>query len=277
MYLTMVAGLTRSDASKEFRWNPMLALSLLFHLFAFSMLIFVPGSIPTTRPFDGIVYQVDLVEMPGGGGKAEEKAVETPDKGKARTVVKEDMKARRIPSPRKETKPLVIAKRTVQKETSRVKKPKTSPTKLIDRAISRIERKVKSEEKSGTHVDRAISRLQKDLEGAPGPGSGRGGAASGIPIRIYQMELENWIKGNWAYPVAMETRKDLEAVVLLTVRTDGTVIRTRFLKRSSNDVFDQSVLKAIERSDPLPPFPEGYRKNYEEFEINFNLRDLEKT
>ena len=68
----------------------------------------------------------------------------------------------------------------------------------------------------------------------------------------------------------------MEAVVLLRIRKDGTVLETRFIKPSGNKLFDESVLKAIEKSKPLPPLPEGYEKNYEEIEITFkNLKDLE--
>jgi colicin import membrane protein len=255
----------------------MLALSVLFHLTVFFMFVFVPESIPTTRPFEGIVYEVNLVELPGKGDQKAGRSAPVEDRKdkKVERVVKKDTKARRIPSPKKEEKPLVIAKRTVQKKTSLKKEPKTSPSKLIDRAISRIERKVKSEDSSRSHVDRAISKLQDKVGDAYGPETGGGGPAGGIPMRIYQMEVESWIKGNWAYPVAMESQKNLEAIVLVMVKMDGAILKTRFKKRSSNDIFDQSVLKAIERADPLPPFPEGYRKSYEEFEINFNLRDLE--
>ena len=59
------------------------------------------------------------------------------------------------------------------------------------------------------------------------------------------------------------------------VSAQGKILDKQFKKRSSNAVFDQSVLKAIERSDPLPPFPEGYVRRYDEIEINFNLRELQ--
>jgi N-methylhydantoinase A len=58
------------------------------------------------------------------------------------------------------------------------------------------------------------------------------------------------------------------------VRSDGTILKSRLEKRSTDVLFDESVLKAIERSNPLPPFPEGYRKTHEEFYINFTLNDL---
>ena len=95
---------------------------------------------------------------------------------------------------------------------------------------------------------------------------------------MYQMEVEGKIKGNWSYPVAItspKNRKDLEAIVIVKVKNDGTILKFWISKRSANAIFDQSVLKAVERSDPLPPFPEGYRKTFDEIEINFNLSDLE--
>ena len=97
-------------------------------------------------------------------------------------------------------------------------------------------------------------------------------------MQFYQMEVETWIKRNWSYPVAMDNPKDLQAVVVLSVKSDGAILKTQFDKRSSSAIFDESVLKAIERSNPLPPFPESYRQHYDkdEIEINFNLKDLEK-
>jgi colicin import membrane protein len=61
----------------------------------------------------------------------------------------------------------------------------------------------------------------------------------------------------------------------LQVKRNGTIMKTEIKKRSSNPIFDQSVIKAIEKSDPLPPFPEWYKKSYDEIEINFNLKDLQ--
>ena len=107
-------------------------------------------------------------------------------------------------------------------------------------------------------------------------GSNRGGTTvEGLQIRLYQIEVESWVKSKWAYPTAARNARALEAVVVLKVKNDGTVQKSWFEKRSNDPVFDQSVQKAIERSNPLPPFPESYRKSYEEIEIIFNLKDLE--
>jgi colicin import membrane protein len=92
-------------------------------------------------------------------------------------------------------------------------------------------------------------------------------------MRIYQMEVETKVKGNWAYPTALVSRKDLEAVVLVKVQRDGTILKYELIKRSYNSMFDQSVITAIERTKSMPPFPEGFRQNDEEIEITFNIKD----
>ena len=91
------------------------------------------------------------------------------------------------------------------------------------------------------------------------------------------MEVETQIKENWSYPVAAQDQKKLQAIVVIKVKQDGTILESWFKEKSSDMIFDQSVLKAIEKSNPLPQFPEGYRKNYDEIEINFNLKDLENN
>jgi len=281
----------KSTGLGEMKWSPMVLWSFLLHLVVFSsLLFFVPESFPTTkRPYGAVVYEVDLVEMPAAGAaKAETGSVATKAKT-AERAVKIETKTRRIETTKRAEKPLVIAKKTVDKPTTPVKKPEVSPSQLIEKAISKIEKRVQSEEPSERHVDRAISRLQTKVgdqkeEAPPGPPGPPGPPVAGRPIggtaiQLYQMEVENWIKGHWSYPVAMDNPRDLQAVVVLTVKNDGSILNTRLDKRSSSAVFNESVLKAIERSNPLPPFPESYGKHYDkdEIEINFNLKDLENS
>ncbi|MBW1918793.1 MAG: TonB family protein [Deltaproteobacteria bacterium] len=263
-----------SRGPNDIRWRPMVVVSILFHLAVFCTLLFVPESLPTPRFSEGVVYEVDLVELPARAGapKAKKGADVRVKKGSSRA--KKVVKARRIPSARKKEKPLIIAKRTIDKPVSKTKKPEVSPSRLIDKAISKIRTEVKKEE----HVTKAISRLESKVGEKPGPAARRRGFPVGsAAMQIYQMEVETWIKSHWAYPVAIDTAKEPEAVVLVTVKRDGTIIRTEFEKHSSSAIFDQSVLKAIERSNPLPPFPEGYGKEIDEIQIKFDLKDLESS
>ena len=250
----------------------MVVISFLFHLAVFSVILFVPESFPT-RSFEGVVYEVNLVEMPLGRDLKPQAPGPTRKEKKSATLIKKDRRAKRIQIVKKEKKPLVIAKRTVKKKTSIIKKPKVSASELIARAISRIETKVKTADKSP--IDRAISKLESKVREQGRSPSGGGRAGTGIAMRIYQAEVEERIKSNWSYPVALQSKRDLEAIVVVMVKRDGAIVNIQLKKRSGSAIFDQSVLRAVERSGPLPPFPEGYRRSQDEIEIKFNLRELE--
>ncbi len=256
----------------------MFIFSFLLHLGVFCLVLFIPDSIPTrTRP--GVVYQVDLVELPskkvahkkGTGKKISSK--------KGRVIKKKRKSTKRVGRLKAREKPIRIAKRTVKTKKKRPRKIE-SPEKLLNSALAKIEKNVQHEEKHDAILNKAIERIKTKVAEEPGAKAtpGTGGAVTGITIQIYRMEVETKIKNNWAYPVALSDPKsieNLEAVVILTVRRDGSIIKSEIKKRSGNPIFDESVLKAIERSEPLPPFPEGFLKSSEEIEINFNLRELQ--
>jgi colicin import membrane protein len=265
-----------SEHNVEIKWRPMVIVSVLFHLALFLVLFFIPESFSTRMSLGSVVYEVDLVEMPGSGPPR--KSISAKQKGEVNAVIPKETKARRIEAEtRKQEKPLVIAKKTAEKDVPAEKKPEVSPSELIDKAISKIERNVKSEE----HLEQALSKVEhrvNEEQAAKGPGpeeaAKTGGGIPGTVMQIYLMEVEHLIKSNWAYPAAMERKKDLEAIVVLTVQSDGSITQTKFEKRSSSPLFDDTVMKAVERSNPLPPFPGGYNRSYDEFEINFNLKDV---
>jgi colicin import membrane protein len=264
-----------SEDWAEMKWSPMVIVSVAFHLAVFISIFFIPESFSARSSFDGPVYEVNLVEMPGGGTPSAPKGVPVQ---KAEPITKKEAPAKRIPeTPKPQEKPVVIAKKTLDKPVPPVEKPKVSPSEMIDKAISKVESKVKSEE----HLDRALAKLESKAgedEGNPNSTAGRGRLGEGLPggtiMQIYKAEVEGLIKSNWHYPVAMDNQGDVEAIVVLLVKRDGTITKSRFDRRSQHVLFDESVLKAIERSNPLPPFPEGYTRSYEEFEIKFDLNDL---
>lgn len=260
-----------TESQSDVKWTPVIVLSVVFHLAIFSSILFIPDSYSARRSFDGMVYEVNLVEMPGGGAKT---IGGSPPRSEA--VSKPDTQAKRIEeAPKREEKPVVIAKKTLEKETPPVEKPKESPADLLNKAFSKIEKKVRTEE----HLDKALANLENKAGGrnrgtGPPGGAGGGGTPGGAGNWLYEMEVYNLIRSNWYYPPDLASGKNPEATVVLMVKSDGTILKSRLEKRSTDSLFDESVMKAIERSNPLPPFPEGYRKTHEEFEINFTLNDL---
>ena len=94
-------------------------------------------------------------------------------------------------------------------------------------------------------------------------------------VEGYQMKIARAIRSNWSFPFLLfnVNKEEIpEAVVLLTIRNDGTILEVSFKERSHNELFDDSIIHAIEKSDPLPQFPSGYEKIHDEVEIRFSLK-----
>ena len=268
----------------EPKWAGVIFLSLLLHVGVLSFLLFAPDPFSTRKMTGPTVYEVNLVSLPAAKPKTPAKTVQSESSAKSLPVPKETVAAKRISTPPVEKKPVVIGKRTVERKKTvpetppKPEKPKVSPSKLIDQAVAKIKRTVRTQ-KSDQHLDRAISKIENNVSKSEPAGSG-GAPVEGFAIRIYQMEVEERIKSNWQYPVNLTSpskRKDLVATVVVKVSQDGTILKSWFIDRSGNAIFDASVTKAVDRSNPLPPFPEGYNKRQDEVEIRFNLSELEEN
>lgn len=274
------------DPSLDQKWSKMVIISLAIHMLVFSTILFIPESM-TSRSIRDVVYEVNLVEMPAGRRSSMESSAQT-KKEKGLTAPAPTAPAKRIDRPKPLEKPLTISKRTIDANPRKITPPEASSTKLLDQALARIEKKVKEEQKET--ADQPVSKVETSEEktsaGASARGTtpgqpagtaatGRPGGVEGIVMDFYRAEIKEMIYRNWSYPTAMlDKMKDLSAVVVLKVEKNGTILSTTVTQRSGNEIFDQSVLNAIKRSDPLPPFPESYRKTDEEIEISFTLRDL---
>ena len=260
----------------EPKWGTMLIISLVLHLAVFSLIFFVPEHMPT-RKIRGTVYEVNLVQLPSKRPAQVDEGVKAKG-GKSVIPSKKTTPVRRIVTPKKKTeKPVVIAKRTVSRKKQKAKKPAVTPSKRIEKALSKIKKEVKTQEDASRridqalskiekkvkaeddeHVSRAISELEKRGTGMPAKGFAGGPPVTGIAIELYRRDVEDWIKGHWSYPVALD-KENLEAIIVVKAKSDGSILKWWFTKKSSNAMFNQSVLKAVEQSDPLPRFPPGYR------------------
>jgi TonB family protein len=77
-------------------------------------------------------------------------------------------------------------------------------------------------------------------------------------------------------PSELINRDDIEAILVIKIRRDGTIMDVRFEKKSGNEIFDSSVWRAVQKANPLPPFPKTYSPPYEEIGIRFRPKDLVK-
>jgi colicin import membrane protein len=286
-----------SGRQEDLGWRGVFVVSALLHLLIFSLVLFAPGPV-STRTIKGEIYEVNLVELPAAPPGRAVGTVSAPpaQEVKSKPSTEKAAPAKRIPppaSPPEVEKPVVIAKRTLKKEQPKEEKPKESPSQLISQALEKIEKKVQVEEKNPLekvlaqmeqkvvaaerqeHLQQALANIETQAKGSGGGAFGPGSPEGTIGNRIYEMAIRERIKSNWSFPALSSEKENPEAVVILRVQNTGKILDSRFEKRSSNALFDQSVMKAIERSDPLPAFPPGFRMTSEEMVISFNLQELE--
>ena len=133
----------------------------------------------------------------------------------------------------------------------------------VDRAKSRAEAPRPS--KSGE----MLSVGPGEGEGAQALGTGgRGGGnvVKGADFLIYQAKIVTMIRENWAWP---GQKGQLKALVRFGIKENGEIVGMKISEPSGDQAFDESILRALRKSSPLPAPPESYRKDFSQVEMNF--------
>jgi len=145
---------------KEERWVGMMTLSFCFHLVIFSTFLFIPQAKIHFPSIEERVYHVELVGPPlGAGGRVRGKGTASIGKVKVKSHILKT-KTRRIALKKKKTV-TVLAKRVSSKPIARKRKKDFSSSELVDRAISKIERRVKEEKTD--HLEKALSQIERKV------------------------------------------------------------------------------------------------------------------
>lgn len=122
---------------------------------------------------------------------------------------------------------------------------------MVKERIAALEAKKKVEKMASLRKMVDIGKISNQKsEGAKTSASKAQGHAGGD---YYSMVVSR-IKEQWIYPESID--KDLLAVVIIRIAKDGNITIDKIEKSSGNPLFDRSVLRAINRSSPLPRPPE---------------------
>ncbi|MDX1763578.1 MAG: energy transducer TonB, partial [bacterium] len=76
-----------------------------------------------------------------------------------------------------------------------------------------------------------------------------------IKYKVYYNTIWGIIRDAWAVPEGLKVRADLETIIGIRIAKDGRIITIEVEKSSGNSAYDDSTIRAIEKSSPLPPFP----------------------
>jgi len=260
-----------------------LLVSFLLHLLL-PVLYHTPW-FPKKDPAKPPVYRVNLVNKPVKSPQAGRPEAAPVKKKLAKKVVKpkpKPVKPKMIPP---KPKPVTVKPkpRPVPKSTPKpVSKPEPTPAvsksqenalqkRLEELRTAQIKKRAEQERKNQLDALRAAAAAESQqiespiADAPPGMPDGKGDEAGPSAIAFVQA----FIQQQWSLS-KYQVSGDPEAEAILFYRADGKLIRYRFVKKSGDGIFDESLTRAINKSKQLSqPLPESM-----EFHIIFNLKDM---
>ncbi len=241
---------------KRLRW--MLAVSLVIHLIVFGICFFkAPGDRVYFNPYANSI-SVDLLAAPGPPGPKTDnpQQVQQPVKlWKGPAKVEADTKVS------VERSHNVI---TVQKKEENVYDPTAEK-----RASEKEGPQKPAAAQSPAGVDTNEFAEPDKLPPSGGGGGGGGGGSSDLRLAAYYISINNKVQQVWVLPPYDKRNGKLEAIVVLKIARTGHILGFEFEKKSGDDNLDESVARAIRKSDPLPPLPDFFRESVLEVGIRF--------
>ncbi|MBW1749258.1 MAG: cell envelope integrity protein TolA [Deltaproteobacteria bacterium] len=116
--------------------------------------------------------------------------------------------------------------------------------------------------RSQQEADRAAARARQELAsviretGAVSTaGSSSGRKVQSVVIKQYLSSLYDRVHSYWILPEMRTWDRSLEAIVVLTIRKDGSISNMQFERKSRDPFFDQFVMKTLQTAAPMPRFP----------------------
>lgn len=270
-------------------------ISLVLHALGLALLVWMPDLRWGAENL-GQVYTVDLVGDPGlppppppqGDPDAGPQEVVPEDAVVPEAAAAEPVQPAELIPVGKDPEQIVEEKKPEEIESvvkmgtpkKSSKKAKVQPEKDIDKALDQLKKKVtkektkkdpgvKGENTEAKHLEKALARARQRVDsGAYGVGGGGGGGGADSRMARYYTAVWQKIRSNWTLPSEWSDKK-MEAVVIISLLPNGAITSIRFEKRSGFPAFDQSVLWAVERSNPLPAMPAGMSTGVMEIGVRF--------
>jgi len=165
------------------------------------------------------------------------------------------------------------------------KRPMVEPVKIAPLKVKEWKPKVTPEPEK---VPPAMAAETPKLPPTPGVGLAPfGGVTSPLPqppssamvevdfpYTYYLTIVQNKIGGNWAPPLdAYLVRQTRRAVICFTILRSGQIINVEVESSSGTQLLDDSAIRAVEFSAPLPPLPEGFAGDRLRVHFNFEFTE----
>ena len=168
--------------------------------------------------------------------------------------------------PNEATHPIIVKKDVSGLTLTPVKKEETAKP-AIEKALSELRQKENTMPQATPSTQPPVATTAPATGNLPqSPGRSR--------INEYYGFIQSRVKGNWILPPSLRPKDNVVTIIEVKILSNGAVERLNFEKRSGNRYVDDSAMKAVQKSIPFPPFPEGMMDSYIEIGLRFPSSDL---
>ena len=259
---------------------PGVAVSFLMHALLFCAIFYTPGDLFKKKVTPSPI-NVNLVSFPEYYPEPSLSKSDETDASGSLEIKKSLKQETQLPDPLPRTEKPMAPAPSPQPSPGKVKemvslKKKTFKTqKVVNNAIKEIEKKVAGTQKNS--VAKALEQIEKNLDktkpapvegkpevkaATPGPAGGKSSATI-EKMELYLLQVKEIFNKNWVFSEQIAGEyENLQSIVVCTILPNGNIGEVWFEKRSGNSHLDDSAFKAILKSGPLPPLPQGYTQPY---------------
>ena len=160
-------------------------------------------------------------------------------------------------------------------------KVKTAPEADIKNIISKYKKEIeKTKIKQADVISKEILEYKNEIHKSDKSKSVFSNLAEGAKldekINKYRFQIAYEVEKNWALPTGISSSENgIEASIIFKVMSDGKIKDIWFDKKSGNRYFDDSVLRAVEKSDPVSPYPKDVKEKYIPIGLHFTPKGLD--
>jgi TonB family protein len=194
-----------------------------------------------------------------------------------------------IPIPQREAPPNPVAndtQSTVPTAPAKQEEPKPAPPlpakdafQIPDKLTYKIERPERRRYTPPAPANQVYSSTPQAMSNpmyAPQSGGGQVGVGPNSPLGNrygwYAELIRQRIAQNWRTNGLDARSQSSPAVVSFTIQRDGSVRSPQLFQSSGNPNIDNTALRAVYDSNPMPPLPPQITENYISAQFTFNLR-----
>ena len=113
-----------------------------------------------------------------------------------------------------------------------------------------------TDEQRDRQILAALDKVRSRVEPAT-PAAGT--AVRGLPFLLYTRQVKQRVRESW---IVAQQKPGTSAVVRFGILPSGDIVAIELARGSGDRVFDESVIRAVKKANPLPPPPEAYRHEF---------------